>query len=136
MAGLLLAKFAGTGNVEGVRQLLDLGVDAAMPFTEGDGYWDVARNSTALHVAAWRAQHDVVKLLVERGAPVNVKDAKGRTPLMLAVKACVDSYWTRRRSPISVEALLRTGASTDGVSFPSGYAEVDELLRRRISSTL
>jgi len=46
------------------------------------------------------------------------------------VRACVDSYWSHRRSPESAEALLRAGASVRGVAFPSGYAEVDELLRR------
>ena len=30
---------------------------------------------------------------------LDVKDANGRTPLALAVRACVDSYWTGRRSP-------------------------------------
>jgi hypothetical protein len=34
-----------------------------------------------------------------------------------------------RRSPESVQALLESGASAHGVDFPSGYAEVDELLR-------
>jgi hypothetical protein len=33
-----------------------------------------------------------------------------------------------RRSPESVAALLRAGASTEGVRFPSGYDEVDALL--------
>jgi len=70
----------------------------------------------------------VVKLLIERGAPVDVRDGNGRTPLSLAVRACVDSYWSYRRSPESVRALLDAGASVDGVDFPSGYAEVDELL--------
>ena len=46
---------------------------------------------------------------------------------MLAVRACVDSYWTRRRSPESVKALLDAGASVRGVLFPSGYDDVDEL---------
>jgi ankyrin repeat protein len=83
----------------------------------------------ALHVAAWEAWPKVAKLLIERGAPVNVADGEGRTPLALAVKASVDSYWTHRRSPESVEALLRAGASTRGVDYPSGHAEVDELIR-------
>jgi len=48
------------------------------------------------------------------------------------VKACVDSYWTQRRSPASVEALLGAGASTSGVLFPSGYPEVDDLLRPHV----
>jgi hypothetical protein len=42
----------------------------------------------------------------------------------------VDSYWTAYRSPESVEALLRAGASVTGVPFPSGYAAVDVLLQR------
>src|SRR5205085_1878090 len=80
MGGLLLAKFSGTGNPPGVRALLDLGVDVRAPFADGDGYWGVPKGSLAIHVAAWRAQHAVVALLIERGAPVDVPDAKGRTP--------------------------------------------------------
>ena len=125
--GKLLAEFSGVGNTSGVAQLLDLGVDVGALY-EGDGYFGVARNSTALHVAAWRANHSTVKLLIERRARVDARDGDGRTPLGLAVKACVDSYWTYRRSPESVEALLRAGALPSQAPFPSGYAEVDELL--------
>ncbi|MBI3405528.1 MAG: ankyrin repeat domain-containing protein [Acidobacteria bacterium] len=130
MGGSLLAKFAGTGSPPGVTQLLDLGVDVAAPFTDGDGYWDEPKNSLAIHVAAWRGHSSVVKLLIDRGSPFNVKDAKGRTPLALAVKACVDSYWTERRTPESVAVLLKAGATVEGAAFPCGYAEVDELLRQ------
>lgn len=128
--GRLLAQFAGVGNAAGVRHLLDLGVDVAARFPEGDGYFDVAPGSTALHVAAWRARHETVRVLIGRGAPADVRDGRGRTPLMLAVRACVDSYWTRLRAPDSVDALLRAGASVRGVPYPSGYDEVDALLRR------
>ena len=128
--GRLLGDFAGTGNAAGVRHLLDLGVDVGALYKEGDGYWDIAPDSTALHVAAWRAQHATVKLLLERGAVVNAPDGRGRTPLALAVRACVDSYWMGRRSPESVEALLGAGASLGGVVVPSGYAAVDALLLR------
>jgi ankyrin repeat protein len=126
--GTLLAEFAANGNTEGVAHLLDLGVNVAALHEQGDIYYDVAPNSTALHAAAWRAQHVAVKYLIQRSAPVNALDGKGRSALALAVKACVDSYWTHRRSPESVAALLNAGASRDGVAFPSGYAEVDELL--------
>ena len=128
-AGKLLGEFAGVGNTEGVRHLLDLGADVAAVDEEGDGYWGIAKKSTALHVAAWRARHSTVKLLVERGAPVDVPDGRGRTPLMLAVRACVDSYWSDRRSPESVATLLAAGASVRGVVYPSGYGDVDALLR-------
>ena len=64
--GTLLAEFAGTGNSEGVRLLLELGMKADALYEHGDGYFDIAWNSTALHVAAWRARHSVVKLLIAR----------------------------------------------------------------------
>jgi ankyrin repeat protein len=124
----LLAEFAGNGNTKGVQQLLDLGVRVDALY-DGDPYFDIAKNSTALHVAAWKAWPKTVKLLIDRGAPIDAEDAKGRTALALAIKACVDSYWMNRRSPESVEALLRAGASVSAVDYPSGYAEVDALLQ-------
>ena len=128
--GRLLAQFAGVGNTGGVRHLLDLGIPVDARYEEGDGYFGTALSSTALHVAAWRARPATVRLLLERGAPADAPDGWGRTPLALAVRACVDSYWTNRRSPESVQALLDAGASVRGIPFPSGYAEVDELLRQ------
>jgi ankyrin repeat protein len=115
-----LIGFAATGNTDGVRGLLDLGVDVA----------GSREHETALHAAAWMAHHTTVVLLIQRGAPVDARNRKGDTPLGLAVRACVDTYWTHRRSPDSVRALLEAGANVAGVDrFPSGYAEVDELLR-------
>ena len=132
MGGELLPTFAGNGNAAGVGQLLDLGVPVATPFAEGDGYFGEPKGSLAIHVAAGRAHPAVVKLLLERGSPVDAPDPTGRTPLALAIKACVDSYWAYRRTPESVEALLRAGASVGGpgVQVPSGYTEIDDLLRR------
>jgi ankyrin repeat protein len=125
--GTLLAEFAGTWNTEGVRALLDLGVPVTALY-DGDAYFGIAKDCMSLHVAAWKGLPPTVKLLLQRGAPVDVRDGEGRTPLALAVKACVDSYWTHRRTPESVEALIRAGASSRDVGFPSGYAEVDKLL--------
>jgi ankyrin repeat protein len=128
-AAQLLAHFAGAANLEGVRILLDLGtpVDALWP--EGDPYFDLTRNSTALLVAAWRANHEIVRELIARGANVNATDARNRTPLQLAVKACVDSYWMRRRQPDSVAALLAAGATKQGIKLPTGYDAIDALLK-------
>jgi ankyrin repeat protein len=127
--GQLLAEFAGVGNTDGVRQLLDLGVAVDAPYRKGDAYYGVPPGSTALQVAAWRARHGTVRLLIARGASIDAVDANGRTPLALAVRACVDSYWSDRRAPDSVRALLAAGASTDGIVVPCGYAEVDAWLR-------
>jgi ankyrin repeat protein len=124
----LLAEFTSTWNTAGVRRLLDLGVPVTSLY-KGDGYFDIAPRSTALHVAAWQLRADLVQLLLERGAAVNARDGKERTPLMLAVRACVDSYWTERRTPEPARLLLAAGATTDGVAFPSRYADVDGLLR-------
>src|SRR5256712_2009442 len=126
--GKLLAEVAGHWDTAGVRHLLDLGVPVTALY-EGDGYFDIAQDSTALHVAAWKGVPPTVQLLIERGAPIDAKDGKGRTALALAVKACVDSYWTYRRTPETVRALLEAGAPASGVAGPPGYAEVDELVR-------
>lgn len=133
--GKLLAEFAGIGNTDGVRQLLDLGIDVNAVTEDGDSYFDVAKNSTALHSAAWRARPSTVELLISRGASVNALDGKGRTALALALRACVDSYWKERRTPESVKSLLDAGATVRGVEYPSGYAEVDELLRAHGAGT-
>jgi ankyrin repeat protein len=128
--GTLLPEFAGTWNAKGVERLLDLGVDIEAPYA-GDGYNGIPKDSTALHVAAWKSTPPAVLALIARGAQVNARDGNGRTPLALAVRACVDSYWTHRRSPESVWALLDAGASVSDVTFPSGYHEVDALLKSR-----
>ncbi len=130
LGGELLAKFAGTDNPAGVRVLLDLGVDVAAPFSAGDGYHGQPKDSLAIHVAAWRARPAVVKLLLERGSPVDLPDPKGRTPLALAVRACVDSYWMERCSPESIERLLQAGANVAAVPFPTGHPEVDNVFRK------
>ncbi|HEY1499015.1 MAG TPA: ankyrin repeat domain-containing protein [Acidobacteriaceae bacterium] len=128
IGGSLLARFSGANNLEGVRTLLDRGIPAGALWPEGDAYFDTTRNSTSLHYAAWRAHHDIVSELIGRGAPVNATDQRGRTPLQLAVKACVDSYWQRRRQPDSVAALLAAGATTQGIQLPTGYDAIDALL--------
>jgi ankyrin repeat protein len=133
--GTLLAEFAGVGNLAGVRHLLDLGIAVDSLYREGDGYYGVANNSTALHVAAWRARPAVVKELIARGASVDATDAQGRTALQLAVKACVESYWTDRRSPDGVQALLAAGASAAAITLPTGYDEIDPLLRNHQALT-
>lgn len=128
MGGTLLARFSGADNSAGVRCLLALGVSPSALWAEGDGYWELTRNSTALHVAAWRAHHEVVRTLIAAGTPVNARDARNRTALQLAVKACTDSYWKYRRKPDSVAALLAAGAMVDGIDLPTGYDVIDELL--------
>jgi ankyrin repeat protein len=133
-SGTFLAQFAGNGNVEGLRCLLSIGISPDSVDTLGDPYFDLAKDSTALHNAAWRARPAAVNFLIAAGTPVNALDGRGRTALQLAVKATVDSYWTNRRTPESVAALLNAGAVTTGIDIPCGYDEVDELLRKATQS--
>ena len=130
----LLGRFTLTDNRPGVERLLELGVpvDAAW---EGDGYFGIPGGSTALQVAAWMLLPDLVRYLLARGAAVNSSNADGHSPLALAVVASVDSYWTERRTPVIIETLLGAGASLEGVPYPSGYPEADELLRRSSERT-
>jgi ankyrin repeat protein len=132
--GLYLTQFAGNGNDKGVERLLNLGVPVDSRSLHGEGYVGLPPMSTALHSAAWRGRHPVVKLLISRHADVNAKAFNDRTPLQLAVNATVDSFWTWRRSTESIEALLDAGATMDGISVPTGYDEADEIFRRHVSA--
>jgi ankyrin repeat protein len=126
----LLAAFTSTNNTAGIARLLDLGLSMESRF-RGDGYMGIPANSTPLHVAAWRAWPGPLELLIARGADVNARDAKGHTPLMLAIHAATESFWVERRTPDCARALLDAGASTDGVTVPTGYDAIDALLIAR-----
>jgi ankyrin repeat protein len=128
IGGTCLAKFATSANLAGVTTLLDIGVAVDAPFTKGDPYFGTPAGSLSIHVAASHSQPAIVRLLLARGAAPDTPDANGDTPLLLAVRACVDSYWKYRRTPEAVEALLQAGASAARVPYPCGYDAVDALL--------
>jgi ankyrin repeat protein len=123
----LLTEFTASWNTAGVRHLLELGVPVTALYA-GDGYFDIAEQSMALHVAAWFLRADLVQLLLEHGSPVDPKDGKGRTPLQLAVKGCVDSYWSERRTPEPARLLVAAGAKREGIRV-TGYAALDAVLQ-------
>jgi hypothetical protein len=86
----LVADFAGAGNTDGVRLLLDLGFGLDSRTSRGG-----ANADPALHVAVWRGWLETVKPLVARGAPLEATNGRGATPLSLAVRALVEqSDWT------------------------------------------
>ena len=64
--GTLLAQFAGTGALT-ASAISRPGRRRRNGVQMGDPYFDIAKESTALHVAAWRARHDTVRFLIERG---------------------------------------------------------------------
>jgi ankyrin repeat protein len=104
----LLVDFAGSGNTAAVRLMLDLGFDIGAQRTTPP--W--ASGETALHVAAWRGHLNMVKLLIERGAPLEATNRSGATPLAVAFRALVEqSEWTPNEYSIDIaHALLNAGA--------------------------
>jgi Ankyrin repeats (many copies) len=122
----LLANVVGAGNMAAVERMLDLGFNVASRTGGAD-----ARDDTALHVAIWRGRNEIARLLLARGAPLEVTNGRGETPLALAARAALGSDWTLARTPEMVEALLEAGADVHAVkSFPLGNEALDELLRR------
>ncbi|KAJ0971455.1 hypothetical protein J5N97_019414 [Dioscorea zingiberensis] len=75
-ANIRLMYLANEGNLDGILDLLDSGVD--VNFTDIDC-------RTALHVAACQGLADVVELLLNNGAKVDPEDRWGSTPLADAI---------------------------------------------------
>ena len=126
MASLVHA--AEQGNKQAVSLMLDLGFPIGTRRDDG---------ATALHAAAYAGSTPVVRLLLDRGADLEVQDGHWESPpLEWAVvgsgnrpKTSPDPDWVS-----TVRALIEAGASTAGISLspddpkrPS--ADVAELLR-------
>ncbi len=109
---------------------------------------------TALHIVTRRGDGAYVRFLISRGAAINVQDARGNTPLLLAVNGscqdCIDTLLARRanvnlgnasgetpliravqlRNLALAELLLKAGANPDQADRVAGmtardYAKVD-----------
>jgi len=118
-----LADFAGAGNTAGVALLLDLGFDPARTTNRAG-----ARDDTPLHAAIWRGRHATAKLLIARGAPLELHNGNGETPLAYAVRTMLHSEWIRERTTETIEALLAAGADRSVLATPTGWAPLDALL--------
>lgn len=98
---LMHAVLAADAEVSWVRTLLQLGARTEMA-DRGQGW-------TALHFAARDQKAEIVKLLLEEGAPVDARDGLGHTPLWRA---------TMSRSPnrLLIKELLDRGADPDAAN--------------------
>lgn len=79
--GVRLMYLANEADLEGIKELLDSGVD--VNFRDID-------NRTALHVAACQGSKKVVQLLIEGGADVDPKDRWGSTVITFAL--CLSGF--------------------------------------------
>jgi ankyrin repeat protein len=87
--------------VEAVTMLLDAGVDVNA-VNEAD--------FTALHGGAFRGVNEVIEILVKRGADINARDFRGRTPYRIAEGA--KQSFQFQAYPETAEFLKTLGANT------------------------
>ena len=79
------------------------------------------RNVTALSGAASRGAEDIVKLLLDEGAEVNIRDYQGHSPLLFAAMSESMSAPTVR---LLLDKGAKTGVSGHGVSGPEETARM------------
>jgi hypothetical protein len=109
------------GEREILEYLLELGVDVAPP-----------SGMSALHQAAGRADLDMVRLLIQRGAPLEMKNAYGGTVLDSTLWFAYHSSpeeLVHRDYPAVIDALIAAGAKTD--LYPEMKQYIDEVASRR-----
>ena len=104
------------GDIEGVKQHLAAGTDVNTQNKNG---------RTALHWATVNVHKDIVELLINEGADVNLKDLAGETPL----------DWIGASSFLSEEAYLPHLPEARGKKIKSEKDEIAYLLRKHGAKT-
>ena len=87
------------GDIKQVRHSLESGTDANQPISD-------ERGGYPLHFAV-NSGVEIIQMLIDYGADMNVKDAKGRTPLHIVA--------TGRPSIEKMELLIEHGADVNAV---------------------
>ena len=120
---LIMAARYGRGEV--VKYLLDKGVDVAA----SDGM-------TALHWAAGGGHLDMMKLLIERGAPLEKKNVYGGTVLdstLWFANNVSPAEFAANDYPTVIDTLVSAGARTD--LYPKMRQYIDGVYRRAAAET-
>ena len=115
-----LSMAAYYGSRETVEYLLELGVDVAPP-----------SDMSALHQAAGRADLDIVRLLIQHGAPLEMKNSYDGTVLdstLWFAYHVSPAEFASRDYPAVIDALIAAGARTD--LYPKMEQYVDEVYRK------
>jgi hypothetical protein len=115
---LIMAARYGRSDV--VRYLLDTGVDVA-----------ASDEMTALHWAAGGGHLDLIKLLIERGAPLEKKNVYGGTVLdstLWFAYHVTPEELAHNDYPAVIDTLIAAGARTDG--YPGMQKHIQDVYRR------
>ena len=99
-------------TIDAVTRALDAGADVNARTGSGD---------TALHLAASRRLDNIIRLLAERGATLDVRNARGQTPLGLALSGPrgLAALYNPGDADAGTAALLRDlGATDEGAPLP------------------
>ncbi len=107
---------------EVARFLIELGVDVSSADHD---------NMTALHWASATGLLDIVQLLIDRGAPLEVRNTWGGTVLDSTVYFAMNQPVVGVDYPAVIERLLAAGADIEAVDpRPTGITSIDEVLQR------
>lgn len=102
--------------------LIELGVDVSSADHD---------NMTALHWASATGLLDVVQVLIDRGAPLEVRNTWGGTVLDSTVYFAMNQPVAGADYPAVIERLLAAGADIEAVDpKPTGITSIDEVLQR------
>lgn len=94
---------------------------------------------TALHLAAWRGNLDIVKLLLENGADINKKNKDGNTALfMTALKNCpeiakIAKFLVNNQADYNIRN--KSGQTALDWAIKNKRTEIAELLSQKMSPT-
>ena len=103
--------------------------------------WETTWGGTALHHAAWHGKVEIVRCLIELGAPIAARDSRfGTSPLSWAAHG---SHHHRRpesdyvaTAAALLDAAMVVGASLDRVPEEMAIPAVAEVIRKRADSGL
>lgn len=103
------ALIAALGNESAQPELERKKVEAAKVLIEAGANLNAVgeHGATALMIAAWRGDTELVKMMLGRGAPVNAADKYDRTPLMYAI------FFPYQPRIETIETLLSAGADVN-----------------------
>jgi ankyrin repeat protein len=117
----LLPEFAASHRTQAVRALLAAGVAVDTPGDYG---------GTALHWACWKGYADLVKMLLDHGAPLTIEDNEFHaTPTGWFSHGLRNSLERDGDYPQVARLLLAVGATIAAGDMPTGDPTVDAVLR-------